>query len=71
MVPTIEVAEPAVRELSEAESVAFFEGKARQLLGISGEEFLRRWDAGDYDGIADHPSNGDIIYLALLGASDT
>lgn len=27
-----------------------FDDEARRTLGISGEEFLRRWDAGDYDG---------------------
>lgn len=27
-----------------------FDDEARRTLGISGEEFLRRWDAGAYDG---------------------
>ena len=37
--------------LSEVEGRAVFDEKARALLGISGDEFLRRLDAGDYDGI--------------------
>jgi len=56
----------AIKALSEAESAAFFDGKARELLGISGDEFRRRWDAGDYDAIADDPHHSDIMYLALF-----
>jgi hypothetical protein len=32
---------------------AIFDADARRTLGISGEEFLRRWDAGEYDGDED------------------
>lgn len=35
-------------ELTREEGVAFFDGRARKLLGISGEEFLRCWDSGDF-----------------------
>ena len=58
---------PPVVELNLEESRAFFDEKARQLLGISGEEFLRRWNAGEYVEIADEPGNSDLIYLAMLG----
>jgi hypothetical protein len=30
------------------EGKAIFDCEARQLLGISGEEFLLRWDAGEF-----------------------
>lgn len=42
-----------VRELTSAESWALFDDAARHYLGISGEEFLRRWDAGAYAGPAE------------------
>jgi hypothetical protein len=40
---------------------------ARELLGISADEFRRRWNAGEYDEIADDGDHSDITYLALLG----
>jgi hypothetical protein len=40
---------------------------ARELLGISGDEFRQRWNAGEYDAIADDGDHSDIMYLALLG----
>ena len=39
--------------LSPEQMWAIFEAESRRTLGISGEEFLRRWDAGDYDGDED------------------
>ena len=62
-----ELAESVHRDLSPAETRAFFDKKALSLLGISGDEFRRRWQAGDYDEIADDPEHSDIMYLALLG----
>ncbi len=58
---------PPVVELNFEESRAFFDTQARERLGISGEEFLRRWHAGEYVEIADEPGNGDIMYLGMLG----
>lgn len=40
----------AYRELTPAESWALFDDAARHYLGLSGAEFLRRWDAGAYAG---------------------
>jgi hypothetical protein len=37
-------------ELSQQEAEEAFDAVARREMGISGEEFLRRWDAGDYEG---------------------
>lgn len=46
---------PAVTltEVSRAEGRALLDRAARRDLGISGDEFLRRLDAGDYDGDED------------------
>jgi hypothetical protein len=38
-----------VRLLNDEEARQHFDRSARRLLGISGEEFLRRYDAGEYD----------------------
>lgn len=37
-----------VREATPQEGQELFDRKAHDLLGISGDEFLRRWDAGEY-----------------------
>lgn len=37
-----------VEVLSPAEGMVFFDQRAQELVGLSGEEFLRQWDAGTY-----------------------
>ena len=44
----IETTQNQTSVLSPEESRALFDRKARAILGISGPEFLRRWDAGEY-----------------------
>lgn len=61
------VERPSVIDMDVEQSRQFFDDKARTLLGISGEDFLRRWHAGEYAEIADDPARSDIMYLALLG----
>jgi len=39
---------PTPEPVTEQEGSAMLDEQARARLGISGEEFLRRWDAGDY-----------------------
>ena len=55
-----------VRELTAAESRAWFDAQAQALLGIGGAEFLRRLDAGAYDDIADTPGHLGIVELAMM-----
>jgi hypothetical protein len=38
-----------VSQMSEQDAGEVFDGIARRELNISGGEFLRRWDAGEYD----------------------
>lgn len=38
-------------ELNADESARSFDGIAQREMGLSGIEFLRRWDAGEYEGI--------------------
>ena len=63
----VEVADGAVRHLDAEEWRAFFDANARNRLGMSGEEFLRRLDAGEFDEIADdvvnHPG---LMYMVML-----
>lgn len=48
--PTRSDAHPLeVVEASREEGIEILDRAARQALGISGEEFLRRWDAGEYE----------------------
>jgi hypothetical protein len=67
MATTTDLELPDVRHLTVKESRAFFDRMARELLGISADEFRRRWSAGEYDAIADDGNHSDITYLALLG----
>ena len=48
------------------EGRSLFDYQARKLLNISGEEFLRRWDAGEYRDVADAPGQRHIMRLAML-----
>ncbi len=70
MARTAEPILPEIVELTVEESWALFDQHARELLGISGDEFVRRWNAGDYDEIADDGEHYDIIFLAMFGYGD-
>ena len=48
--------------LTEAEARKAFDHVARRSLGLSGEEFLRRWDAGDY---SDDPERPGLMETVL------
>lgn len=66
MAVTVRQTEQPVRWLDAGQERAFFDRQARALLGISGSEFVRRWQAGAYDDIADDPKYTDMMYLAML-----
>lgn len=57
-----EVAQP--RELSAAESRAAFDRIARRNLGMSGEEFLRKWHAKEFGD--DPDSQPRVMRVAML-----
>ena len=48
------------------EGRVLFDYQARKLMGMSGEEFLRRWDAGEFAAIADTPGHRHLMTLAGL-----
>ena len=66
MAKTVSKAKTQSLDLSPEESRAWFDKQARELLGISGEEFVRRLDAGEYADIPDDAGDADIIKLATL-----
>ncbi|MCC7107155.1 MAG: hypothetical protein IT307_18640 [Chloroflexi bacterium] len=45
---------------------ALFDAQARKLMDISGDEFLRRWDAGVFADQIDDPDHPEIMWLAML-----
>jgi hypothetical protein len=60
--PTI----PGVRFVTPEEGRAIFDEEARRVKGMSGEEFIRRWEAGEYKEIADSAGYLHIGRLASL-----
>ena len=55
-----------VRFLNEDEARALFDAQSRKLVGMSGAEFLRRLDAGEFADILDDPVRPELMYLAML-----
>ena len=48
------------------EARAYFDAAARELVGMSGEEFLRRLDSGEWHDVIDDPEYADHLYLSML-----
>jgi hypothetical protein len=51
------------RELSREEGLALLDRAARRRLGMSAEEFIRAWEAGEFVGKADQ---GGVAGVAML-----
>ncbi len=64
----IEIAEPYTGPLepTREQGIAMFEADVQKKLGITGAEFLRRLDAGEYNNVYDDPDHRDIGYLEML-----
>ena len=60
------VEDPEIVYLSPEEGCEMFDAAARKIIGMSGEEFIRRWEAGEYDEIADKAGHRHIWDLAAL-----
>ena len=52
-----------VHELTEQEGCELFDRQARRNLGMSGEEFVRQWEAGKFD---DNPDRPEVMSVAML-----
>ncbi len=58
---------PRVRPLTVEEVRGMFEREARRYFDMSGEEFLRKWDAGEFKSIIDDPRyHNKLIGIAML-----
>ncbi len=55
-----------LRFLDKDEGREYFDARARELMGMSGEEFLRRLDAGEFDDIFDDPNHPEVLHLAMM-----
>lgn len=55
-----------VHYLSREEGRALFDAQAREQMGMSGDEFIRRWEAGEFDAVIDGPDHNKLMDLALL-----
>ena len=67
-VERIEQADEDVEWVSPEEAWTLFDASARSSLGMSGEEFLRRWDAGEFRGIEEDARGrayNDLVMLAM------
>ena len=54
---------PVVQVLSSAEGRALFDQEARAALGMSGEEFVKAWNAGQFD---DNPDCAQVMRVVQL-----
>ncbi len=63
--PSEEQALPEVVWLTPEEGRAVFDEDARSFLGISGDEFIRRLDAGEYDAIEEDETGRQIVRLLM------
>ena len=57
---------PPVIWVTPEEDRRMFDEAVRRRLGISGEEFIRRWEAGEYDEVFDQPGFLHIGDLAAM-----
>jgi len=66
MAEIIDETETGIRWVSDEEAHAIFDAKARRLMGMSGEEFLRRYDAGEFADIHADGENRAFVSLELM-----
>lgn len=57
---------PRVHHLTREEAHSLFDENAQYYLGISGEEFKRRWDAGEYEHNDDSHDHSSVWNVAIL-----
>ncbi len=56
-----------IREISKEEGREMLDAQTRKYLGISADEFIKRWDSGHYGDPDDRTKNGpEIMYIASL-----
>ena len=66
MADAAERIESGIQWLTDEEAHAIFDAQARKTMGMSGEEFLRRYDAGEFADIHRDGENTAFIKLEML-----
>ena len=66
MTTTPERVDNGIRFLDDDEARQQFDRQAQRLMGISGDEFLRRYDAGEFDDLQDDRQQDAVMKLAML-----
>lgn len=66
MAATVQRLESRIQLFGPEDTRQAFDAQARRLMGMSGEEFIRRWDAGEFAAIADDAEHPEIMRLAML-----
>jgi hypothetical protein len=52
-----------IRELTREEGLALLDREAQRYLHMSAEQFIKAWEAGEFDEDPDRP---DVMYVAML-----
>lgn len=60
---TTEIPAPDISELDHEAGLELLDEAARHYLGVGGEEFMRAWDAGEFDSDPDRP---EVVRVAML-----
>ena len=63
MAATPQRANGHIRELTPEEARDLLEHAARRYLDMSADQFIRAWEAGEFDADPDRP---DVMYVAML-----
>ena len=58
---------PEIREIADEEAQRIFDRNARKYLGMSGDEFLRKWDAGEIEDPDQTHNVRQVLMTPLLG----
>jgi hypothetical protein len=58
-----------VQELTEKQSWKLFDRPVHYYLGVSGEEFVARWESGQYKGSASGPGRMSVVMLLPFARS--
>lgn len=48
------------------EARAFFDREIQRLMGMSGAEFIQRWESGEYEDLEDVPETRHVLKAAFL-----
>jgi hypothetical protein len=63
----VAIPNPEIHQLSQEEGFDLLDRQAMDTLGIDGDEFRRRWEAGEYGAEPDRPEIIRLVMLLPLG----